>query len=237
MKRDFLNKFLNRVSEFPNWVKRLIYNKLASEISCGEACSELFVLYRPILTYSGRCELDNKVCGYDENTYNMLEFANNGMSIAQISFNTYMSLQEVAGYFVFCVEQNYIEAPSDIKILNVAKFISEKYRTGEYFLNEGDITEAQLDFILKDYKLNDENKKFGQVLADSGLVNLGRIKSIIDFKEESKKRYVVDYNEVPKLNELYLKEDSVKRLTELESENKILKAKLEQLLTVVKENV
>ena len=57
-------------------------------------------------------------------------------------------------------------------------------------------------------------------------------------KEEAKKRFILDHNEVPKINQEYSKEiDSYKKqIEELTKENKILKTRLEQLLAMVKKN-
>ena len=217
-------------------MKEIIYTQLSKEIDCGEKLSYLFTSYEPILTYKGKCELDYKKTGFDSNIYNILASANNNNNISDIILNTYLSMEEVANYLLFLISEGYFEQPDNPRILNIIEFIAGKTRTGEYFKTTGKISEAQLETIIQSSKQNPSNKKFGQLLVESGLITNTELNTILSIKEESKKRFILDYNEVPISNQCYSKESDKyqKEIEELKNENTQLKNKLENLLTVVK---
>ncbi len=238
MKRNFLTQFLNKISGFPSWIKEIIYIKLSEEVDKDNKLAYTFATYKPVLTYKGRCELDFKKSGFDTNIYNILEASDNDCSISEITLNTYLSMEEIARYFLFCVDEGYFELPDNSQILNIAGFLAGKYRTGEYLVKDGLISENELDTAVKNQENNKENKKFGQYLVDLGLISQKQIDTLMFIKEEAKKRFILDHNEVPKINQEYSKEiDSYKKqIEELTKENKILKTRLEQLLAMVKKN-
>lgn len=238
VKREFLKQFLNKISNFPSWVKEIIYNKLSEELDNNENPAYIFAAYKPILTYKGRCELEFRKSGFDNNIYNILQGADSDCSISEITLNTYLSMEELAGYFLFCVDEGCFEIPDNSQILNIAGFLTGKYNTGEYFVNSGTITESQLDDAVKNNDHKDSNKKFGQILVDLGLISQKQLDTILSIKEEAKKRFILDYNDVPKFNSEYAKEKDnyEKQIEDLKQENAILKKKLEQLLTMVKRN-
>ena len=238
VKREFLKQFLNKISNFPSWVKEIIYKKLSEEFDNKENPAYIFAAYKPILTYKGRCELEFKKSGFDTNIYNILQGADADCSISEITLNTYLSMEELAGYFLFCVDEGFFELPDNSQILNIAGFLTGKYNTGEYFVNSGTITESQLDDAVKNNNNKEPNKKFGQVLVDLGLISQKQLDTILSIKEEAKKRFILDYNDVPKFNSEYAKEKDnyEKQIEDLKQENAILKKKLEQLLTMVKRN-
>ncbi len=235
MRRQFLTQFLNKISNFPSWVKEIIYIKLRDEVDKENQLSYIFATYKPVLTYKGRCELDFKKSGFDTNIYNILSSCDNDCSISDITLNTYLSLEETAGYFLFCVDEGYIELPDNSQILNIAGFLTGKYRTGEYFVKDGSITETQLNSAVKSYETNKGNRKFGQALIDLGLITESQLDSILQIKEEAQKRFILDHNEVPKINEEISNADEYQQqIDDLKSENKLLKTKLEQLLSMMK---
>ena len=239
MKREILTQFLNKISSFPSWVKEIIYNKLSEEINSSENLSYVFATYKPILTYKGKCEHDFKKSGFDTNIYNILDAVDNNQSISEISLNTYLSLEEIASYFLFCTDEGYFEIPDDSRILNIAGFIAGKYRTGEYFMNSGSLSESQLDSAVDNYENNNkENKKFGQILIDCGLITKKQLDMLLSFKEEAKKRFILDYDDVPKVKQEYSKDSDeyAKQISDLKEENKLLKNKLEQLLSMVRKD-
>lgn len=233
MRRQFLTQFLNKLSNFPMWMKEIIYIKLSQEFEKNEDSTYVFATYKPVLTYKGRCEVDSKKSGFDTNIYNILESADRDCSISDITLNTYLSMEETAGYFLFCVDEGYFEIPDNSQILNLAGFLAGKYRTGEYFVNSGKISESELDSAVE--RQNNENKKLGQILIDLGFISKQQLETILRFKEEAQKRFVLDYNEVPKLN-LEYPDKAAKQIQDLKEENNKLKTKLEQLLTMVKKN-
>ena len=237
MQRNFLNQFLNKLSKFPVWIKEIIYARLSEEIDKDNDLSYVFATYKPVLTYKGKCELDYKKSCFDKNIYNILEYCDNDASISEIALNTYMSLEEIANYFLFCVDEAYLQIPDNSQILNIAGFLAGKYRTGEYFVQDGVISEDQLDKVVDKYQ-HSKNKKFGQILVDLGLISQKQLDMIIAFKEEAKKRFVLDHNEVPQITQEYVKtsDEYEKQIEDLKRENKQLKAKLNQLLSMVKKN-
>lgn len=239
MNREILTKFLNKISNFPSWIKEIIYKQLSEEMESTENLSYIFATYKPVLTYKGKCEHDFRKSGFDTNIYNILDAVDKNQSISEISLNTYLSLEEIAGYFLFCTDEGYFEIPDDSRILNIAGFIAGKYRTGEYFVNEGSVSINELDNAVDNYENNNkENKKFGQILIDCGLITQKQLDMLLSFKEEAKKRFILDYDDIPKVKQEYSKECDKweKQVSELKEENKLLKTKLEQLLSMVKKN-
>ncbi len=234
MKRNFLGQYLNKISNFPAWAKEIIYNKLSEDIK-DENPSYIFATYKPVLTYKGRCELDFKKSGFDTNTYNILEACDNDCAISEIALNTYLSLEEIATYFLFCVDEGFLELPDDSRILNLAGFLTGKFRTGEYFVNNGTISASQLDDVISKQENTNSNKKFGQYLIDSGFISQKQLDIILNIKEEAKKRFILDHNEIPKVS-VSTSNEYEKQIENLKSENQQLKSKLEQLLTIVRKN-
>lgn len=226
LRREFLKQFLNKISNFPSWVKEIIYNKLSEEIDNENTPAYIFATYKPILTYKGRCENEFKKSGFDSNIYNILDSADKDCSISDITLNTYLSMEELAGYFLFCVDEGYFEIPDNSQILNIAGYLTGKYTTGEYFVNSGKISSNELE----------NTPNFGNKLVELGIISKKQLDTLINIKEEAKKRFILDYNEVPKINQQYAKETDtyIKQIEELKAENARLKAKLEQLLTMVK---
>ncbi|MBE7712363.1 MAG: hypothetical protein E7Z87_01315 [Cyanobacteria bacterium SIG26] len=236
MKRNFLAQFLNKLSDFPSWAKEILFDYLSNQIVEDNPIGE-FVSYKPILTYKGRCELDFKKSGFDNNIYNILKFSENDYSISEISLNTYLSLEEVARYFIFCVDEGYFELPDNSQILNLACFLTGKYKTGEYFVNSGKLTSCQLESVIEQKNNENSDKKFGQYLIDLGFVTQTQLDLVVKIKEESKKRFVLDYHEIPVIKQNcsgFEASDYQKKIDELQAENKQLKAKLEQLLVMVR---
>lgn len=238
MNRQFLAQFLNKISDFPSWVKEIIYVKLSEEINKDSNLAYTFATYKPVLTYKGKCELDFKKSSFDTNIYNILSAADNDNSISDITINTYLSMEEVAGYFLFGVDEGYFEIPDNSQILSIAGFLAGKLRTGEYFMNSGTISETELNSAVETYEKDKDHKKFGQSLIELGLITQRQLDTILLIKEEAKKRFILDHNEVPEINQEYAKDfdNYQKQIEDLKEENSKLKNKLNQLLTMVKRN-
>lgn len=236
MNRQFLAQFLNKISDFPSWVKEIIYVKLSEEINKDSNLAYTFATYKPVLTYKGKCELDFKKSSFDTNIYNILSAADNDNSISDITINTYLSMEEVAGYFLFGVDEGYFEIPDNSQILSIAGFLAGKLRTGEYFMNSGTISETELNSAVETYEKDKDHKKFGQSLIELGLITQRQLDTILLIKEEAKKRFVLDHNEVPEISQEYAKDSDnyQKQIEDLKEENSKLKTKLDQLLTMVK---
>lgn len=239
VQRNFLEKFLDKISNFPVWIKEIIYMNLSKEIDTGADLSYTFATYRPALTYKGKCELDYRESNFDANIYNILESCDNNLSISEIALNAFMSLEEIAGYFLFGVDEGYLQIPDDSRILSIAGFLAGKYRTGEYFLESGTISQEQLDNAVSVYEQETkENKKFGQSLISLGLISQKHLDMILKIKEEAKKRFILDHNEIPKLKEEYVKksDEYEKRIEDLKSENRQLRMQIDKLISMVKNN-
>ena len=212
--------------------------KLSEDIDNDDDMAFIFATYKPVLTYKGKCELDYKKSNFDANIYNILKYADIDSSISDVVLNTYMSMEEIANYFLFCVDEGYMQIPDDSRILNIAGLLAGKYSTGEYLVNNGTISTEQLNDAVGSFKNEKTPKKFGQFLVDLGLISQKQFDKIISLKEEAKKRFVLDHNEVPKINQEYTKatDSYEKQIEDLKKENLMLKNKLNQLLTMVKNN-
>lgn len=238
MQRNFLEQFLAKISNFPNWIKEIIYVRLSEDINKSEDMAYVFATYKPVLTYKGKCELDYKKSSFDANIYNILNYADNDSSISDIVINTYMSMEEIANYFLFCVDEGYMQIPDDSRILNIAGLIAGKYSTGEYLVHDGVISAEQLDTAVGNFEYEKEHKKFGQFLVDLGLISQKQLDGILALKDEAKKRFILDHNEIPKIRQEYAKiaDNYEKQIEDLKRENMQLKKKLNQLLAMVKNN-
>ena len=231
MKKNIFSEFIDRIENFPNWIKQIIFLKLSEDLQISDK-EDIFLVYKPILTYKGSEELKNRTGGMDLNIYNFLEYCKSDASISEISLNTFLSPEEVAKYFIFCFEQGYIERPENTDIETIAGYIAGKFRTGEYFEKTGLITQEQLKKAIEISKTSD--KKFAQILIDLGFVKKQDVYSILEYKNEANKRFVLDYNAVPKTencDNIYEKE-----IADLKLENEKLKKMITQLLEIVKKN-
>ena len=140
-----------------------------------------------------------------------------------------MSLEEIANYFLFGVDEGYIQIPDDSQILSIAGFLAGKYRTGEYFVHNGTISESQLDDAVTSYEQDrKEDKKFGQSLINLGFISPKQLNIILKIKEEAKKRFILDHNEVPRIEEKNIQEYE-KIIAELKQENEQLKRRISSM--------
>lgn len=92
--------------------------------------------------------------------------------------------------------------------------------------------------LLEISKTKKLRKNLDQFLVDLGLISQKQFDKILSLKEEAKKRFVLDHNEVPKINQEYAKiaDKYEKQIEDLKKENLMLKNKLNQLLAMVKNN-
>ncbi len=237
MKRNFLEKFLEKVADFPVWIKEILYFNLSKDVDPNNNLSYVFATFKPALTYKGKCELDYKKSNFDLNIYNILDYCDKNASISEIALNTYLSMEEIAGYFLFCVDEGYIQLPDNSQILNIAGLLAGKFRMGEYFVQDGSISVEQLDSAVE--RKTKEDKKFGQILVDMGLIAQSHLDKILQIKDEAKKRFILDHNEIPKIKAEYAQktDEYEKRIEDLTKENEQLRKQLRQLLLLVKKNV
>ena len=169
---------------------------------------------------------------------NKLELIEKDYSIGEISMDTYLTLEEISSYLLLCINSNYIEKPQNPSIISLANFIAGKTRTGEFLKDNNIITNEQLSESINVDNQAKSNRKFGQILTDMGFVDKSYMENLFNFKEDSKKRFIADYNEIPESIQQYSKkEDKYKKeIEDLQLENKKLKKQLNQLLLLVKSN-
>lgn len=241
MKQGIFSVFLDKVESFPLWIKQIICLKLSESIKAQvcekflkENSDDIFSLYKPILTYKGREELNKRKSGLDSNIYNFLSYSESDATILDISLNTFLSVEEVAKYFIFCMEQEYIEKPENIEIEAMAGFLAGKFRTGEYFAKKGSISNEHIEKALENQSKS--SKKFAEILVDMGLITQDDVSAMLAFKEDSQKRFILDFNEVPKGKEEFCDKEAMyqKEIEDLKAENKKLSKKISQLLEIVR---
>lgn len=248
MKKNLFDLFLEKVMDLPLWVRQVIYIKLKEDMKlnfCEEFLdtnsSGMFSLFVPTITYSGKTELIEQKSGLDTNMYNFLRMCSEDYSILEISLNAFLTMEEVAKYFVFCVEQEYVKSPKALEIYAMAGFISGKFKTGEYLKRNKTITIEQWMNAVNEQKRLDEtgqHLKFAEVLETMGYLKEKDIKSLFILKEEAKKRFILDYTLVPKAERAFSDENEKNQadVDKLQNENEMLKKKLVQLLQLVKKN-
>ncbi len=248
LKKNILGLFLEKLFEFPLWVKQIIYLRLyqnlqvdLSEDFIATQEEDLFHLHIPQLTFAGKTEMLERKGGFDPNTYNFLTSINEELSMIEIAMNNYWTMEEVSKYYVFCLEQNYIKPAESVYIGGIAGFMSGKYRTGEYFKRIGRINVDQLEHtIVQQKELNDKGtpKKMAEIMISLGYITEKETASLLKIKEESKKRFILDTSIIPKGTTI--EEENVnttqEELKKLKEENDKLKDQLRKLLAFVKKN-
>lgn len=250
LKKNIFELYLAKLTELPLWVKQVLYIKLKEDMEkncCAEfldtSSSDMFSLHVPILTFNGKNELLERKNGLDTNIYNFLNLCEKGYSIIEISLNMFLTMEEAAKYFMFCIEQKYLEMPESAEAYAMAGFISGKLKTGEYLRKNKTLTIQQVQEALDEQKkiddCNGKHLKFVEVLDTMDMVKEDDFKVIFLLKEEAKKRFILDYNIVPDTARTFQNagEKTSAEIEELKKENKKLKEKLIQLLKLVKRNV
>ena len=247
MKKNILDLFLEKVLDVPLWIKQVIYLKLEKEMkemACDnflkEHPNDIFSTFVPTLTFKGKTELTERKCGLDNNIYNFLQGCANEYSMLEISVNTFLSMEEVAKYYELCLEQNFIKVPDSKEIHAMAGFIAGKFRTGEYFKQKGVLSVDQLQQAIlanRDAQESGNPKKFGEILIGLGFIKEDDLKALV-LKEEAKKRFILDYNTVPKPETTFTNDNQKyeEEIANLKDENLKLKRKMLQLLELVKRN-
>lgn len=248
MKKNIFKLFLDKAFNVPFWIKQVMYLKLAEEMKTYECenflrehSEDIFSTFVPTITFKGKTELMEHKYGLDTNIYNFLQCCANEYSMIEISVNTFLSMEEVAKYYELCLEQNFIKVPDSKEIHAMAGYISGKFRIGEYFKQKGTIDVDQLQKAIlahRDLQENNSSAFFGDTLIKLGYITEQDLKSVLLLKEESKKRFILDYTVMPKTetsfsNETQKYEEEIKKLKE---ENSKLKYKMLQLLELVKRN-
>lgn len=239
---------MDKLIEFPLWVKQIIYLRLYKDLEASLSEDfiqireeDVFHMHIPRLSYLGRTELEEQKGGYDDNIYNFLKNVSENLSILEISMNNFWTMEEVAKYYIFCLEQDYIKTPESNLVHAMAAFMAGKFRTGEYFKHAGKINIQQLEQVItKQKELTGKGTpmKMAEVMISLGLITEKDTSSLFVMKEEAKRRFILDSSIVPKeaaskpMDEISY-QDKINELTE---QNKKLKEQLSRILTFMKKN-
>ena len=244
MKKNLFELFMGKLLAYPLWVKQAVYYRLYQNMKenyCERFvinnADNLFAFYNPTVTFKGKTELWDRTSGLDSNIYNFLRLCVEGYSILEISLNTFLSMEEAAKNFMFCLEQNFIEKPESDEVYAMGGFIAGKFRTGEYYKINGSITIDQLDqAVMTQRNLDDrmEHKLFGKILVDLGFITEENVRTLFTLKADSKQRFILDYSLVPETEPAGSEKDKLLAKIELlEKSNEALKRKMTQLLHLV----
>ena len=245
LKRNILNLFIKKIFNVPLWIKQVMFITLfkeMKEIACEKLLQsedEVFSTHIPTITYKGKIELTEHKCGLDCNIYNFLQSCTEGLTLLEISVNTFHSMEEIAKYYELCLEQSFVKKPESQEIKAMIGFISGKFRTGEYFKQKGLISAEQLhNAILENKKWAElgQPKRFGEILVSLGYIAKDDYKALMILKEEAKKRFILDYNDLPKTEITYSNnsQELQAEIEKLKKENLQLKQKMVQILTLIK---
>lgn len=248
MKKNILALFLEKLLEFPLWVKQVIYLRLHQDLSLSLSSDfinteeeDIFHLYVPPLSFVGKTELAERKNGYDANVYNFLTCISEGLNMLEIAMNNFWTMEEVAKYYILCLEQNYVKTPESKYILAMAGFMSGKFRTGEYFKRVGRINVDQLETTIvkqKEYTERGTPRKMAEIMISLGFITEKETLSLLKIKEEAKKRFILDASILPKdvsgevISDKHYQEEIIK----LKEQNNQLKEQLRKILAFVKKN-
>lgn len=245
LKKNLLNNFIEKLKEFPLWIKQVIFlhlyedlQSMLSEDFINRKESDLLHLYVPVLSYVGKSELEERKKGFEPNMYLFLEDLDDGLSIMEIALNRFWTLEEVCKLFMAAIDADMIKAPVPVKITAMAGFMSGRFRTGEYFKRVGKINVDQLEMTIRKQKelvAAGQKAKIAQVMIDLGYITEKDTLSLVTIKDEARKRFILDTAIIP---EGVTANDSkyVAEIEELKRQNTLLKAKLAKLLSMFKKN-
>ena len=244
--KNILELFLDRLLEFPLWVKQIIYLRLYRNLSLSLSEDfihtkeeNIFHLDVPVLSFAGRTELNDRKNGLDVHIYNFLANASEGLNMLEISMNNFWTMEEVAKCYISCLEQNYIKAPESIYIYSMAGFMAGKLRTGEYFKRIGKINVDQLEqTIIKqnEYAAKKTPHKMAEIMISLGFITEKDTSSLLTIQAESKKRFILDSAIIPKTitGEIQHLKNYQAEIDKLTEQNNLLKAQLSKILALVK---
>ncbi len=244
--KNILELFLDRLLEFPLWVKQIIYLRLYRNLSLSLSEDfihtkeeNIFHLDVPVLSFAGRTELNDRKNGLDVHIYNFLANTSEGLNMLEVSMNNFWTMEEVAKCYIFCLEQNYIKAPKSIYIYSMAGFMAGTLRTGEYFKRIGKINVDQLEqTIIKqnEYAAKKTPHKMAEIMISLGFITEKDISSLLIIKEEAKKRFILDFAIIPKeiTGEIQHLKNYQAEIDKLTEQNNLLKAQLSKILAFVK---
>lgn len=248
LKKNIFSSFLEKLFTFPLWVKQVIYFHLFENLA--ESLSEDFInadkadifhLHTPTLSFAGKAEMEERRANCEPNVYIFLTNVNEGLNFLEIAMNNFWTMEEVAQYYIFCLEQDYLKSASSEYVYAMAGFMSGKFRTGEYFKRVGKINVDQLEQTIvkqREYAEQGDPKKMAEIMIEQGFITNKDSHSLLIIKQESKKRFILDTEVVPENLGADIKssEEYKEIIDKLHEQNKILKEQLKKLLAFVKQN-
>lgn len=240
---DFTEKILN----LPLWVKEIVYFMLKQNLKNTLPCSnidtseeDLYQYLRPEITYAGKKEYERlKIEEPDSTEFKFLEALINHLSIVEITLNNAWTLEETSQVYYHCIEEQFVARPENPVISAKAAYFANRIRIGEYLKRIGLIDVDQLENamrIQKESELSNEKKGFASILVDLDLVTRNDTDNVLLIKQESKRRFILNFNtsnETANLVNSRMSEDE-KLIKKLTYENNILKVKLRELLNIGK---
>lgn len=248
LKKNMFKVFTDKLLSFPLWIKQIIYLYLEKDLANSLSDDfikknekEIFHLHIPVLSFIGKTELSERKSGLDDNIYNFLNNANANLNILEISMNNFWTMEEVAKYYIFCLEQNYIKTPDSLYVHAMAGFMAGKFRIGEYFKRAERISMQQLEHAINKQKESlktDKPLKMAEVLISLGYVTEKDTASLLIIKEEASKRFILDTALVPDnfLQDLNQTKKDKEEIAKLMEQNRVLKEQLGRILAFVKKN-
>lgn len=259
MVKKIFESFIDKVMDFPFWVKEVIYirlredfeSKKISESDLHTPIEDSYQLHIPLITFIGKKELEDRDHDEDDKVYRFLQCVEEGCSIAEITLKNFWTLQDAAKVNVLCIQKEYLAKPTSAKILAAALYLSGRIKMGDYFKRIGKISAENINNALqrqKELKLQGKSVPFAQVLISMGYVTEDETKAIIHIKDESKKRFIFNASMLGKstttesaqkieLNSEFenaSKEKSSAQLILLRQEVYDLQNKLNQIATIIK---
>ena len=245
MKRNIFKLFLNKFLSYPLWVKQVVYYRLMQNMTenfCNENivnnADKVLSMHVPTLTFIGKQELWDKVSGWDSNIYNFLKFIHSGYSIMEAALNMFMSMEEISKLYIFCLEQNYFEAPESAEIYAMAGFIAGKFPVGDYFLKNGTISVEQLENALniqKNYDQKGQHILLGEILVKQKYISENNLNLLFKLKADAVKRFVIEPEFLPENHsEEKLITKMENKISELQKENDALKKTMTEIVNTVK---
>ena len=233
MKQNKFAQLKQKISDFPLWIKEVLYVDIEKNIKMqvGEYGmfsdeSDLFQYARPKITYAGRQELVNRNNNHNKALYLFLSLLDKNYSIIEIMLEKVWTLEEVAKIYIIAFELGYVEKLPSKLSETAALYFASKIRVGEYLKKIGKINFSQLEFAVskqREYLSQDVKKMMGEILIELGYVEDKDLQSILTLKDESKKRFDLnlDFTSSEGANN-----ELEKRVELLKKENSVLKTKL-----------
>lgn len=208
MKKIF-ESFLEKMSEFPFWVKEIVYIKLREEFEQAYLSEddmhlpieEAYQAFVPQLTFVGKQELTERGHEEDEAVYRFLQFAEEASSVAEITLKNFWTLEKTAKITIYCMQKEYIKRFGSTKVEAMALFLASKIKIGEYFKRIGKINVDQLNNVIrKQQELEKKGKSimFAELMISMNLITEKETKAVIYMKEECKKRFIFNANVINK---------------------------------------